>query len=115
MIQIFSDKLSMSVAAARCAASRIRHQLQVKETLRLVAATGASQLSFLNELAHQDSMDWSRVELFHLDEYIGIGPEHPASFARYIRERIIEPLGIPRYHLLDGLGDPQTVISDANA
>jgi glucosamine-6-phosphate deaminase len=115
MIQVFPDKLSMSAAAARYAASRIRHQLQVKETVRLVAATGASQLLFLDQLSRENSLDWSQVELFHLDEYIGIGPEHPASFARYIRERIIEELGISHYHLLDGLGDPNEVISAANS
>jgi glucosamine-6-phosphate deaminase len=114
MIQVFPDRLGMSVGAARYAASRLRHLLQATGRIRLAAATGASQLSFLDELTHQDSLDWSRVDLFHLDEYIGIGPEHPASFARYIRERIIEPLGISRYHLLDGLGNPHEVVSDAN-
>ncbi len=72
-------------------------------------------MSFLDALTREDSLNWSSVELFHLDEYIGIGPEHPASFARYIRERIVEPLGISRYHLLNGSGDPEKVISAANA
>ena len=115
MTRIFPDKLSMSVAAAQYAAARIRELLQAKVSVRLVAATGASQLSFLEQLTRERSLDWSRVELFHLDEYIGISAEHPASFARYIRERIIEPLQISRSHLLDGLRDPQQVISEANA
>ncbi len=115
MIRTFPDKLSMSAAAARYAAARLRDQLQAKETVRLVAATGASQLGFLEHLTREDFIDWSRVELFHLDEYIGIGPEHPASFARYIRERIVEPLNISRYHLLDGLRNPEELIPVANA
>jgi glucosamine-6-phosphate deaminase len=104
----------MSIAAAQYASARLRDHLQAKATVRLVAATGASQLYFLEELVREDSLDWGRVELFHLDEYVGIGPEHPASFARYIRERIVRPLNISRYHLLDGLRDPQEVISAAN-
>jgi glucosamine-6-phosphate deaminase len=115
MIRIFPDKLSMSVAAAEYAATRLRELLQAQASVRLVAATGASQISFLEELTREHSLDWTRVELFHLDEYIGIGLEHPASFARYIRERIVEPLNISRHHLLDGLGDPQQVISDTSA
>jgi glucosamine-6-phosphate deaminase len=105
----------MSVAGAKHAAARLRELLQAKASIRIIAATGASQLSFLEELTRESSLDWSHVELFHLDEYIGIGPGHPASFARYIRERIVEPLKLSRYHLLDGLGDPQQVISEASA
>jgi glucosamine-6-phosphate deaminase len=115
MVQTYPDKQSMAVAAAQYAAKRVRELLQKKASVRLVAATGASQLSFLQELTRQQSLDWGRVELFHLDEYIGIGADHPASFARYIRERIVEPMNISHYLLLDGQRDPQQVISEANA
>ncbi|MFL6449397.1 MAG: 6-phosphogluconolactonase [Bryobacteraceae bacterium] len=115
MVRIFPDKPSMSIAAARHAVTRLHDLLQAKASVRLIAATGASQLSFLEELTREHSLDWSRVELFHLDEYIGIGPEHPASFARYIRERIVEPLNLRRYHLLDGKRHPKETITEANA
>src|SRR5947208_2874804 len=115
MVQPYPDKQSMAVAAAQYAAKRLLELLQKKASVRLVAATGASQLSFLQELTRQQSLDWVRIELFHLDEYIGIGADHPASFARYIRERIVEPMNISRYLLLDGQRDPQQVISEANA
>src|SRR3954469_14863771 len=68
MVRIFTDKLSMSVAAAQHAATLIRELLDSKASVRLIAATGASQLSFLEELSREHSLDWSRVELFHLDE-----------------------------------------------
>lgn len=115
MICIYPDKASMASAAADHAASLVRTALAGKETVRLVAATGASQISFLEQLAHRPSIDWKRVELFHLDEYIGLGSDHAASFARYIQERVIEPLGISRYYLLDGTRDPGQLISHANA
>jgi glucosamine-6-phosphate deaminase len=59
-------------------------------------------------------VDWKRIELFHLDEYVGLNIDHPASFARYIRDRIVVPTGIPMYHLLDGAGDPQQVVRAAS-
>src|SRR3954451_22295409 len=114
MVHILSDKIQTSAAAASHAASLLREKLAQQGNVRLVAATGASQLIFLEHLAKEPSLDWSRVELFHLDEYIGIGQDHPASFARYIRQRIIEPLHISRYHLLDGEQPPTDVIMEAN-
>ena len=114
MVRIFPDKTRMSAAAASHAASILREKLAQQENVRLVAATGASQLIFLEHLAKEPSLDWSRVELFHLDEYIGIGQDHPASFARYIRQRIIEPLRIFHYYLLDGKRPPADVIAEAN-
>jgi glucosamine-6-phosphate deaminase len=114
MIHVFPDKIQMSAAAAFHAASTIRRLLSEQPSIRLVAATGASQLLFLQQLGKESQIDWSRVELFHLDEYIGIGQDHAASFARYIRERIIEPFGISRYHLLDGKRFPVEVIDEAN-
>ena len=80
---------------------------------RLVAATGASQLEFLAALTSDKSVDWPRVELFHLDEYLGLANTHPASFAKYIRERIIIPTGIHNYYLLDGTRDPHEVAAEA--
>jgi glucosamine-6-phosphate deaminase len=114
MVRIFPDKIQMSAAAASHAASLLRGKLAQQGNVRLVAATGASQLIFLEHLAKEPSLDWSRVELFHLDEYIGIGQDHPASFARYIRQRIIEPLHISRHHLLNGEQPPTDVIMEAN-
>ena len=54
-------------------------------------------------------IDWSRVEMFHLDEYVGLSIDHPASFRRYLLDRLINKVGIGRYHLLDGENDPAQV------
>lgn len=69
--------------------------------MRLVAATGASQVDFLEALTAAPDIEWSRVELFHLDEYIGLPVSHPASFRRYLLDRLIDKVGVRRYHLLD--------------
>jgi glucosamine-6-phosphate deaminase len=105
-VSVFSDQLALATAAAHEAASRIRAAIAARGQARIVAATGTSQLAFLGQLTHQTDLDWSRVELFHLDEYVGLPEDHPASFRKYLRERLIRPAGIVRCHLIDGGGDP---------
>ena len=102
----------MARTAAAYAVAKLRALLATQRQVRLIAATGASQLEFLQNLTAAADIDWKRVELFHLDEYVGIGQDHPASFARYIKERIINPTGIEHFHLLDGLSDPEVVIRE---
>ena len=114
MLFVHPDSEQMASAAAVYAGALLRARLNLQPSVRLVAATGASQIAFLENLSKEPGIDWSRIELFHLDEYVGIGPDHPASFARYVRERIIQPFGITRYHLLDGLADPGGEIARAN-
>ena len=76
---------------------------------RVIAATGNSQLGFLHRLAASTTVDWSRVELFHLDEYVGIAADHPASFRRVLHEHFVDRTGIPTFHALDGDGDLDAV------
>ncbi len=109
MVRIFPGKAEMASAAAEHASNSLRDLLQKQNIVRLLAATGASQIEFLDALTSQPQIEWTRVELFHLDEYVGIGADHPASFARYIKERIVNRTGIKRYHLLDGNGNPQDI------
>src|SRR5690242_4601143 len=112
MTRIFRTKDEMASAAADHAAGSLQQLLETQGTVRLLAATGASQLEFLARLTSNASIEWRRVELFHLDEYVGLGPDHPASFARYIKERIIDRTGIQRFHLLDGTRDPHQVATE---
>ena len=76
---------------------------------RREAATGASQFDFLEALTAAPGIDWTRVEMFHLDEYVGLPIDHPASFRKYLLERLIRKTGITRYHLLDGQQDAARV------
>lgn len=99
----------MSRAAARAAAQAVGEAIRERGTARIIAATGASQFDFLEALAGSPGIDWTSVEMFHLDEYIGLPIDHPASFRKYLLERLIRKTGIVRYHLLDGEGDAPRV------
>jgi glucosamine-6-phosphate deaminase len=114
-IEILADKYCLGQAAADHAARSLRRALSNQGSARLVAATGASQFEFLDALTRAPNIDWSRVELFHLDEYVGLPSTHPASFRRYLFERLIHKAGITRYHLLDGDGDPQGAVLEIGA
>ena len=112
MVRILPTKLEMAEAAARHAAESLRILLSKRPRVRLLAATGASQIEFLERLTAEQGIDWTGVELFHLDEYVGLSAEHPASFARYIKERIIDKTGITSFHLLDGTRDPVAMAAE---
>jgi glucosamine-6-phosphate deaminase len=90
-------------------ANALRECIREHETARIIAATGASQIEFLEALTATANIDWSRVEMFHLDEYVGLPATHPASFRRYLLDRLIDKVGVGRYHLLDGEADPGQV------
>lgn len=114
-IEILADKYSLGQAAADHAARTLRRALNNEGSARLVAATGASQFEFLDALTKAPKIDWSRVELFHLDEYVGLPSSHPASFRKYLFERLIHKAGITKYHLLDGDGDPEGTVAKTGA
>jgi glucosamine-6-phosphate deaminase len=111
-ISVLPDRLALARAAASDAAARIRAAIAARGGARIVAATGTSQLAFLEQLRREPDLDWPKVELFHLDEYVGLPDDHPASFRRYLRERLIQPTGIGRVHLIDGGGDPDAVCEE---
>jgi len=108
-IHTLDDSLSLGRHAAAEAASAIHDAVAARGTARIIAATGASQFHFLQHLTTTAGVPWDRVELFHLDEYLGLPATHPASFRRYLQERLIGPTGIHRTHLIDGEGDPELV------
>lgn len=114
-IRVHADTSELAAAAATEAAARIRSAIHARGRARIVAATGASQIAFLDRLVREPDLDWGAVEMFHLDEYIGLSAEHPASFRRYLLERLIGPAGITRYHLLDDQGDPARVCREVGA
>jgi glucosamine-6-phosphate deaminase len=109
VIKGFPDRPAIATAAAADAAARLRAAIEARGRARIIAATGASQIEFLDRLTREPGVDWRRVEMFHLDEYIGLPIDHPASFRKYLLERLIRPAGIVEYHLLDGERDPEAV------
>jgi len=110
ILKTFNDKRVLGAKAAEQAANTIRRAIQQRGNARIIAATGASQFEFLEALTALSGIDWPKVEMFHLDEYVGIPDSHPASFCRYLRERLIQKTGITNYHLLDGEENPAEVI-----
>jgi glucosamine-6-phosphate deaminase len=102
---ILSGPTEVALAASLDAAELIRHAITQRGMARIVAATGVSQQEFLALLIAQPDIPWERVVLFHLDEYLGIPPEHPASMHRYIYERIVKPAAITQTFLLDGTSE----------
>lgn len=112
MLKVFSDKKSLSKAAADQAASAIRKALAEKGSARIIAATAASQIDFLDALTREPGINWSKVEAFHLDEYIGLPITHPGSFRKMLLEQLIHKTGMTKYHLLDGdVLDPAEVVA----
>lgn len=114
-LRIFEDRKSLGNAAAEQGAAVIRRAIAEHGKVRIIGASAASQFEFLEALTATPEVDWSRVELFHLDEYIGLPPAHPASFCRFLEERLVAKTGIPICYFLRGDEDPAEVIRRANA
>lgn len=110
VIKVFPDKKSLGQAAATQAATAIRRAIRERGQARVVAATAASQAEFLDALVREPDIDWERVEVFHLDEYIGLPVSHPGSFRKMLLEQLVQKTGMRRYHLLDGDADPAEVV-----
>lgn len=72
-------------------------------------ATGASQFDTLHTLVNYDIIDWSKVTIFHLDEYVDISENHPASFRLYLKQRFLEKVGkVKNFHFINGgSGNPK--------
>jgi glucosamine-6-phosphate deaminase len=115
VIKVFNDKVSLGKAAADQAATAIRRAIRDRGHARIIAATAASQLEFLDALTKAPNIDWQRVEAFHLDEYIGLPITHPGSFRKMLLEQLVQKTGITQYHLLDGDADPAEVVTRVGA
>lgn len=103
------DKSTLGEAAANEAAASISEAIQARGEAAIILATGASQFEMLAALVAHDEIDWSCVEVFHLDEYIGISAEHPASFRKYLRDRFLSKIpNLKAFHEICGDSpDPQ--------
>jgi glucosamine-6-phosphate deaminase len=115
-VRVFEDKTSLSKAAAVEAAALLRGAIKDRGRARIVAATGMAQVDFLRVLTSAEGIDWPRVEMFHLDEYVGLRATHPASFRKFLHEHLVDKTGITRSHFLDGdAADLQKVLADTSA
>lgn len=107
-ITVTEDPVKLGQKAGRLAADAIRKTIQEKGTANIILATGTSQFQTLEHLTQEQNIDWSKVVMFHLDEYIGLPDSHPASFRKYLKERFlakVEPL--KAVHLINGETNPE--------
>jgi glucosamine-6-phosphate deaminase len=102
VVQVFGDKEALGAAAAEFVADRLREAIAERGKANVILATGASQYEFLDALRCLAGVDWAKVTAFHLDEYLGLSARHPASFRRFLRQRIFDHLAFGAVHLLAG-------------
>ena len=103
-IKTFDTKHELGKAAAGDAGDIINRAIRDRDIAYVVAATGVSQFEFLDSLV-LEPIDWTRVTFFHLDEYAGLSESHPASFRRYLRERIVSRVHPRAFHFINGEAD----------
>ena len=101
-VRVHPDQAALGAAAADDAARAIIEAVAERGVANVMFASGNSQLTFLDALTGRDDVDWSRVVGFHMDEYCDLTAEHPASFRRYMRERIIERVHPQSFHEIQG-------------
>jgi glucosamine-6-phosphate deaminase len=105
-MQVYPTREAAGAAAARNAAAAIREKAATRDSLGVIFATGASQMATLAALTSTPGIPWDKVRGFHMDEYIGISPDHPASFRRYLQERLTSRVKMQSFRGVNGNNDP---------
>ncbi|HEX6890924.1 MAG TPA: glucosamine-6-phosphate deaminase [Chryseolinea sp.] len=106
-IVISRDVKEMGKEAGISAGRAIRNAISERGIANIILATGTSQFETLNQLIAEEGIEWSKVVMFHLDEYIGLPITHPASFRKYLKERFIARVPpLKAAFLIDGEADP---------
>lgn len=102
-LKIFKTAEAMGESAGHHAAREIREAIRKNGIANIILATGASQFKTLESLVSQPDVEWSKVVMFHLDEYAGIADTHPASFRKYLRERFLDKVSaLKAVHFVEG-------------
>ena len=104
-INISTSKQELGKRAALLGANLIREAITQKDEANIIVATGASQFEMLSFLIDEE-IDWAKVTGFHLDEYINLPNDHPASFRKYLKERFVEKVNPGKFHYVNGEQDP---------
>ncbi|HTN36788.1 MAG TPA: glucosamine-6-phosphate deaminase [Arachidicoccus sp.] len=108
-IIIKNDTKGLGQAAGAKAAAMIKKVIDDKGEARIILATGSSQFETLKALINDEAIDWDKVTMFHLDEYIGLPITHKASFRKYLQERFLDKVPpLKAVHLINGDNDPKT-------
>lgn len=100
-IRVCKDKVALGKSAAEYTASLLNKAIEEKGSARIILSTGASQFDTITALVETD-VDWSKVEMFHLDEYVDLPETHIASFRKYLKERFTSKVNLKAAHFVDG-------------
>ena len=100
-VRIYHDEQSAGEASALFVAEHLNNAIKSKGSANLVLATGASQFAFIEAIKKLD-VNWSKITVFHLDEYIGLSATHPASFRKYLKEKIIDEVRPKKMYYING-------------
>lgn len=106
-VKIFPTRGEMGTCAAEDIAACIKRLLSEKETINMIFAAAPSQNDVLKALTEDDSIEWNRINAFHMDEYVGISPDEPAGFAHYLKDAIFNKLPFRSVNTLDCTADPK--------
>ncbi|MBM3855991.1 MAG: hypothetical protein FJ399_23025, partial [Verrucomicrobia bacterium] len=101
-VELFADNATLGCAAAAIVAAEIRARASAQATVRLLLGSGNSQLTFIAALTAESGVPWARVVCFHMDEYVGIAANHPASFRRWMKERVADQVRLRALHYVAG-------------
>jgi|ERR1700677_1314058 glucosamine-6-phosphate deaminase len=109
-VQIYRSSRAAGFAAAQATAETLKELGRLHDSINVIFATGASQFDTLDALTSIQNLPWNRVHGFHLDEYVGIDPNHPASFRRYLREKLTQKVRMKEFAEIDGSSpDPEQI------
>ena len=110
-VRVLPDKEALGRAAADLGEAVMLRAIAERGEAVIILATGASQFEFLHHFS-QKKLPWDKVIAFHLDEYVGVSEDHPASFRKYLRDRIIDRVGMGHFYPIHGdAPDIQTEIA----
>ena len=101
-VRIFESNESLGRAAANDFAKILSELLSAQNTATVIFACANSQLTFLDALKHLRGIDWKKVAVFHMDEYLGMSDQHPASFVRFLREQLVNVVHPGAFYPLNG-------------
>lgn len=105
-VRVLPTNAEAGAAAAEAFAVAVNEALATREEIAVILATGNSQLSFIEAATARDDIDWSRITVLHMDEYLGMSADHPASFRRWMRENVAEKVDLKALEGVRGDHEP---------
>lgn len=110
-IVVADNAQELGLKAAACAAEVINRSIKERGQARIVLSTGSSQFDLIKALVEMD-IEWNKVEMFHLDEYLDLPETHPASFRKYLKEKFVNLVPLKAVHFVSGEGDTESHIAE---